>query len=315
VTGISGSIGIGQGVNSTARTTDRGFDLPYVGYRKRCAGELAKAQRKMARRRTSGSTSGGYRRARRAAATLHRRAANQNTYAGRTWATSVVDNHHVIAVQDFEPKILATFTMARKGQDAAIGAAKRGLIERGVRAGRTVVLVAPVYATITCSGCTWSNTTRCGLGVRTFRCQACGCEPGRDRNAARTILATGERIRAVSDDIRHPLLPSKDVVGAVRVRNPLAVAHREPLTPGLSTCGWVGSAGSPMRRGREPGLVRTWLSFAAFWLRADVAVSLGLAGWHDGAEAAGAVPASEPRPVGCVRRRGSVAGSGVRKRR
>ena len=49
---VDGSIGIDWGVTATATTTDPTFDLPYLGHRNRCAAELAKAQRKMARRRS-----------------------------------------------------------------------------------------------------------------------------------------------------------------------------------------------------------------------------------------------------------------------
>jgi putative transposase len=37
--------------------------------------------------------------------------------------------------------------MARTAADAAMGAAERALIERAVRAGRQVVIVAPAYTT------------------------------------------------------------------------------------------------------------------------------------------------------------------------
>jgi putative transposase len=53
----------------------------------------------------------------------------------------VVDRHHLIAVEDFRPKLLAKTSMARKAADAAIGAAKRELIERGTRAGRNLLRV------------------------------------------------------------------------------------------------------------------------------------------------------------------------------
>lgn len=222
---VEASIGIDWGVSTTATTTDPAFDLPYLGHRKRCAAELAKAQRKMSRRYAKGKApSNGYKRAKREAAKLHQRAANQNKHDSRLWAKGVVDNHQVIAVEDLKPKFLAKSTMARKSADAAIGAAKRELIERGTRAGRTVVLVPPAYTTMTCSNCASINKTRLGLGMRTFRCDACGFEAGRDWNAARTILATAERIRAGVDDVRHSLPPLGDVADAVRVRNPPASA-------------------------------------------------------------------------------------------
>ena len=41
---VSGSIGIDWGVSTTATTTDPAYDLPHVGFRKRSAAKLAKAQ-------------------------------------------------------------------------------------------------------------------------------------------------------------------------------------------------------------------------------------------------------------------------------
>jgi putative transposase len=204
---VNGSIGIDWGVTATATTTDPAYDLPHLGYRKRCAAELAKVQRKMARRRRPKGhpPSTGYRRAKRQAAELHKKAARQNTHASRQWAKSVVDNHQLIAVEDFKPKFLAKSTMARKAADAAIGAAKRELIERGTRAGRKVVLVPPAYTTMTCSECGTRAKNRLGLGVRTFVCDDCGHTAGRDAYAARTILATVERARAGVDDVRHAI--------------------------------------------------------------------------------------------------------------
>ncbi len=213
----AGSIGIDWGVKTTATTTDPAYDLPYGGQRKRCAAELAKAQRRMARRRRQRgqAPSSGYRRARRDAAKLHKKAARQNTHVARVWARRVVDNHQIIAVEDFRPLFLAKSTMARKAADAAIGAAKRELTECGKRAGRKVVLVPPAYTTMTCSECLARNKLRLGLAERTFRCESCGCVADRDRNAARTILAMAERGRAGADDVRHPsgLLPVAAVCG------------------------------------------------------------------------------------------------------
>jgi putative transposase len=140
------------------------------------------------------------------------------------WARRVVANHQIIAVEDFRPRFLARSTMARKAADAAIGAAKRELIECGTRAGRKVVLVAPAYATMTCSSCSAIAKQRLGLAERTFRCERCGYTADRDRNAARTILATVDPDRAGVDDIRHCSPPSQGAGGAVRARNPPASA-------------------------------------------------------------------------------------------
>ena len=214
----AGSIGIDWGVTTTATTTDPAYDLPYGGHRKRCAAELAKAQRKMARRRRQRgqAQSGGYRRAKRDAAKLHKKAQRQNTHAARVWARRVVDNHQTIAVEDFRPLFLAKSTMARKAADAAVGAAKRELVERGKRAGRKVVLVPPAYTTMTCAECGTRAKERLTLDERIFRCTACGNIADRDRNAARVILAMAERGHAGADDVRQlPCLPS-GVAGGMR---------------------------------------------------------------------------------------------------
>jgi transposase len=77
--------------------------------------------------------------------------------------------------------------LARKAADAAIGACKTELIQRGKRAGRKVVLVPPAYTTMTC-----------------------GYTADRDLNAARTILATAECDRASADDVRHQIASFRD---------------------------------------------------------------------------------------------------------
>ena len=218
---INASIGIDWGIKATATTTDPAYNLPYAGHRKRCSSELAKLQRRMARRRTPGGTSNRYRKARIRVAKLHKKAARQNTYTSSNWAKRVVDDHQLIAVEDFHPKFLSKSSMARKAADASIGAAKRILIERAKRAGREVVLVPPAYTTMTCSKC-GEIQARIGLAERTFRCGDCGHTADRDLNAAWTILATAERNRAGADDVSHlDRVPSRvTVMGAVRARNP-----------------------------------------------------------------------------------------------
>lgn len=202
-----GKIGIDWGVTTTATGSDPTYDLPYGGHRKRCAAELAKAQRRMSRRRRprGQASSKGYQHARQQAARLHKRAQRQNVHASRVWARRVVANHQTIAIEDLRLTFLGKTTMARKAADAAIGAAKRELIERGMRAGRKVVLVPPAYTTMTCSQCGTRTKERLGLAERTFRCDMCGYNDTRDRNAARAILATVERDRAGADDVRHPV--------------------------------------------------------------------------------------------------------------
>jgi len=201
---VNGSIGIDWGITTTATTTAPAHDLPYAGHRKRCAAELAKAQRKMSRRKKprGQAPTKGYQEAKLQVARLHKKAARQNTHTARSWAKSVVDNHQVIAVEDFRVTFLAKSRMARKAADGAIVSAKRTLIEYGTRAGRTVVLVPPAYTTMTCSKC-GEIQARLGLAERTFRCTDCGYTADRDRNAAWTILVKAESNLAGIDGVRH----------------------------------------------------------------------------------------------------------------
>jgi putative transposase len=212
------AIGIDWGVMTTATTTDPAFDLPYAGHRKRCAAELAKAQRKMSRRRRPRGhpPSTGYRVARQQTARLHKKAGRQNSWTGRDWAQRVVASHQIIAVEDFRARFLSRSRMARKAADAGIGTIKRALIDIGLRAGRKVVLVPPAYTTMTCGSCGARNKQRLPLAERTFRCDHCGHTADRDRNAARVILAVAERSHAGADDVRHCFAsPSGSRCGAV----------------------------------------------------------------------------------------------------
>lgn len=211
-----GGIGIDWGVRTVATTTDARFDLHYAGHRKRCAAQLAKAQRKMSRRHRKGgkTQSNRYRDASREAARLHKKAARQTQHDSRVWARRVVESHATLAVEDFKSTFLAKSTMARKASDAAIGAAKRELLERGRRAGRKVVLVQPAYTTMTCSEC-FARNKRLDLDVRTFQCDTCGHTAGRDWNAARVILAVAERGHTSVDDVRHGQSSSGMLVGAI----------------------------------------------------------------------------------------------------
>ena len=127
----------------------------------------------------------------------------------------MVADHQLIAVEDLKLKFLARSTMARKAADIGLGDLRRELTERAVRAGRKVVTVAPAFTTMTCSRCFARTTQRLGLAERTFLCRECGHRDSRDRNAARTILATAERGGTCVDDVSHALASSPLVVAGV----------------------------------------------------------------------------------------------------
>ncbi len=199
------SIGIDWGVRAVATTTDPEYDLPHPEHGRRAAKELARRQRTMARRKPARGqrASNGYLSAKRVAAKLSKKVARQRQDTARKWATKVVANHGVLAIEDFKPKFLAKSRMARKSADGAIGTTKATLIEYAQRAGRKVVLVPPAYTTMTCSGCGARAKSRLLLSERVFVCESCGAIRNRDRNAARVILDRAGLNPAGVEAVRH----------------------------------------------------------------------------------------------------------------
>lgn len=231
------NIGIDWGVKEIATTTDSDYDLPHPEYAKRAAQRLARYQRRMARRRPQRGQAGsaGYRKAKRDAAKVAKRVARQRTDTARKWARSVVRAHGAIAVEDFKPTFLSQSRMARKAQDAAIGATKRELVEYAQRAGRMVVMVPPAYTTMTCADCGARAKQRLDLSERTFVCTACGLTDDRDRNAARVILARAGFRPADADAVRHSMPPLGVVSGCgLSQESPGFIRGEDSIFPPLS---------------------------------------------------------------------------------
>lgn len=206
-------VGIDWGISTIVTASDPVFDLEAPEYGKNGAVALAKYQRRMARRRPARGQAGskGYKKAKLDAARAAKKVARQRQHTARVWAKNVVANNDVIAVEDFKPKFLAKSRMARKAADNAIATTKQELVSRAQRAGRTVVMVPPAYTTMTCSECGTRAKSRLGLGERIFACHSCGLVLGRDRNAARTILAQGETLLASAETVRQVPLPSGEL--------------------------------------------------------------------------------------------------------
>jgi putative transposase len=195
---VEGEIGIDWGVKTTATTTDEVYDLPYQGFRKRSQPEIAKQQRKMARRRKPKGQpqSKGYKEAKKGAAKAYKKAQRQSEDTAYKWSKKVVENNQLIAIEDFKPKFLTRSKLAKKAAHAGIGRIKRILIDVATRAGREVVLVTPAYTTMTCSSCFERANQRLELSERVFTCEYCGHKEDRDKNAAFVVLMFTKFTRA-----------------------------------------------------------------------------------------------------------------------
>ena len=198
------AIGIDWGVREIATTTSDAHDLPHPEYARKAAARLAMYQRQMARRKPERGkpASAGYKRARRQAAKVHAKVTAQRQDASRKWAKSVVRDFGHIAVEDFRPRFLARSTMAKKAADAAIGAAKRSLLEMAAKHGRTVHLVDPAHTTMDCSACGARAKHRLLLSERTYTCEACGAVLPRDKNSAAVMLDRAGLNPAGADRVR-----------------------------------------------------------------------------------------------------------------
>jgi putative transposase len=199
------AIGVDWGVKDVAVTTSTAHDLPHPQYEKKSAEKLARYQRQMARRKPAKGkpASNGYKRAKRKAAKTHAKVAAQRQDTARKWAKSVVRDFGHVAVEDFRPRFLAKSTMARKAADAAVGAAKRGLVEMAAKHGRAVYLVNPAHTTMDCSGCGARAKTRLLLSERTYTCETCGLVLPRDKNSAFVILNRAGLNPAGADRVRR----------------------------------------------------------------------------------------------------------------
>jgi putative transposase len=199
------AIGVDWGVRDIAVTTSDAHDLPHPEFGKKQAEKLARYQRQMARRKPKPGQkpSAGYKRAKRKAARAHAKVAAQRQDAARKWAKSVVRDFGQIAVEDFKPRFLAKSTMARKAADAAIGAAKRSLLEMAAKHGRTAHLVDPAYTTMDCSACGARAKSRLPLSERTYTCSTCGAVLPRDKNSAAVMLDRAGLTPAGADRVRR----------------------------------------------------------------------------------------------------------------
>lgn len=199
------SIGIDWGVKTIATTTNSNYDLEQPKFSRKAQAQLVRAQRELARRK-KGSNHRAHSKKR--VAKLHKKVANQRKDLAHKWAFKLVNEFDQIAVEDFKSKFLFKSKMARTVGDNAVGLMKRILCEKGLLAGRRVVLVPPKYTTMDCSVCGLRAKNRLELSVRVFECVFCGVSVDRDYNAACNVLnragfnpLTVENVRPVAGSL------------------------------------------------------------------------------------------------------------------
>jgi putative transposase len=176
------SVGIDLGITTFAALSD-GHDVPNPRIAERDQPAIAKAQRKVSRRKR------GSKRRHKAVALLSKRhgrlAATRQTFH-HTVAKDLLEKYDVIAIEDLNIRGLSRGFLAKFVHDVGWGQFVQILSDKAESAGREVVKVEAAGTSQECSGC--GSYVRKGLHVRTHRCPTCGMVLDRDTNAARNIL-------------------------------------------------------------------------------------------------------------------------------
>jgi len=151
-------------------------------------------QRRMSRRK-NGSRGRG--RAKRAVQLHHRRIANRRTDFIKKTVHNLVSHYDRIAIEDLQiTNMVKNHHLSKSILDASWGYFRSQLVFKAAWAGKLIVAVNPAYSSKTCSQC-GSIFEHLTLADRWVRC-ACGLSMDRDENAARNLLARGQRAWGVT---------------------------------------------------------------------------------------------------------------------
>ena len=196
-------VGVDLGVRDVAALST-GEKIANPRHLQRKAANLARYQRRMARK-AKGSNNRG--KAKRKVAAAHRKVRHARADFLHKTTTRLVREHDVIAIEDLNihgmtasakgtikapgTKVRQKAGLNRSVLDAALGEFRRQLEYKAERYGRTLVVVDRWYpSSKTCSECGHLLDTL-SLGTRYWTCPACRTRHDRDTNAAKNILAAG----------------------------------------------------------------------------------------------------------------------------
>jgi putative transposase len=107
--------------------------------------------------------------------------------------TTIVRRARLVVIGDVSSAKLVKTRFAKSVYDAAWGTTRVHLHYKAIRLGALCVPGSEMFSSVTCSVCLQRTgpSGLSGLGVREWRCSACGVWHHRDINAARNILRAG----------------------------------------------------------------------------------------------------------------------------
>jgi putative transposase len=181
--------GIDVGLASLAVTSD-GLVIPNPRFLRRAERRLRKAQHALSRKQ-KGSRNRG--RARHRVAVVHRRVREMRLDHAHKTALMLVRDSQAVYAEDIAVCGLARTGLAKSVHDAGWSALLRLVEEKAAYRGRRFAKISRFEPTSqVCSECGVKDGPK-PLSVREWTCAACGTVHDRDVNAARNVLALGQR--------------------------------------------------------------------------------------------------------------------------
>ena len=190
-------VGIDLGLDRLAVTSD-GEIVDNPRHLRLAHRRLAKAQRTLVRKQRGSSNR---RKAVRRVAVLHRKVRETRLDAHHKLALRLVRDNQAVHLESLSVAALARTRLARSIHDVAWSSLVRLIEEKAEHYGRTVIKVGRGFpSSQLCSSCGYRDGPK-PLAVRVWTCTGCGTEHDRDLNAARNVLAEGQRMAAGLADI------------------------------------------------------------------------------------------------------------------
>jgi putative transposase len=148
--------------------------------------QLRRASKALARKRRG---SRNFLKAKMRLARVHCRAAAIRRDAAHKMTTRLVKTFKLIGIEDLNVRgMLSNRRLARSIADAGMGELRRQIIYKAQLYGARIVVADRWYPSSKACSCCGVVKETLALAERTFRCEDCGFEAGRDENAARNSL-------------------------------------------------------------------------------------------------------------------------------
>lgn len=168
-------------------TDDKGKTVDNPRHLRKSEQKLAKAQRKMSRKKRF---SGQWKRSKKKLAKIHTKIKNQRKDFTHKLSRKIVNKYDLIFFENLNiAGMVQNHHLAKSISDAGWAIFFAMLIYKAVEAGKLAKNVNPNGTSQECSGC--HKKVIKGLSVRWHKCPYCGLVLHRDQNAALNILARG----------------------------------------------------------------------------------------------------------------------------